>query len=227
MDLRHLWLLGALGAAACGGSSAGAPPLAPPPDRATRATLVGPLCADGQCRCRSEDDADEVGTPEAGKKRYEIRLGPADHELWASLDDMVLYKDRERATACFYVDLAPGVHPMRVRGVDESPLGFQVQVAEQGGDGERLWWYDTFAAACGAPGPCDKAALDEVLAGVRGKKGKLDACGSTKIKEVAWHTGRAPDVGGLTDVELRLALQIYGFAPSHPPGDPACLDGAR
>src|SRR6266545_7118199 len=71
----------------------------------TEAMLVGPLCRGESCRCRAGDD--DAGRPAPGHKRFEIRLGPSDDPLWALVDGMVLFKSRENADACFYVDLKP------------------------------------------------------------------------------------------------------------------------
>src|SRR5690606_24104204 len=97
-------------AGACGG--AGPPALRPVPAPITRATLVGPLCAGEDVKCRCREPGEDIGAPDPGLKRYEIRLGPTGDELWATLDDMVFYKGKERAEECFYVDLRPGKHPV-------------------------------------------------------------------------------------------------------------------
>jgi hypothetical protein len=217
--------LAALSLLACSGGAATAPPLAAVPDRATRATLAGPLCEGASCQCR--EGVVDAGRPDAGKKRFELRLGPADHEVWATVDEMVLYKSRERATDCFYLDLLPGVHHVKLRGAGEPAVGFQASISEQGGTDGQAWWYDTFLFACGSPGPCDRAALDDFKRSMGGHGGKLDPCGSTKVKRAGWHSGRMPDHGSPTDLEVGLELHVYGFAPAHPPGDPSCTGAAE
>jgi hypothetical protein len=206
-------------ALACGGSTQ-VEPLSPAPDPATRATLAGPLCDQGRCTCRSDDAG--AGAPAAGLKRFEIRLGPAEHALWATIGDMVFYKDRERATDCFYVDLGPGRHPVSLRGASDAGVAFRAAISEQGGDEERPFWYETFDFACGAPGACDRAELERFLASVQGKQGKLDPCGSTKARGITWHSSRMPEAGGPTDLRVAFELDVHRFAPSLPPGDPGC-----
>lgn len=207
--------------AACAGGTT-APPLPPLPDRATRATLSGPLCASESCSCKAADDA--PGRADPGAKRFEVRLGPAEHELWATIDGMVLFKGRERATDCFYVDLRPGVHQVAIRGAHDGGVGFRAAISEGGGDAARAWWYDTFAFACGSPGPCDRSALRDLEAEVAGKRGKLDPCGSTKVKKIRWHSGQLLHGGLPDDLQVSLELQVYDFAPGHPPGAAACTE---
>jgi hypothetical protein len=211
--------LGAIGCVACGGAEQ--PAMRPLPPRVTRATLAGPLCEDQEvaCTCRGPDAATDAGAPGAGLKRYELRLAAVDSELWATLDDMVFYKSPERAEECFYVDLQPGKHPVSLRA--EAPKGFaaRLTIAEQGAQG----WYDTFTFHCGAPGHCSMADLDAWDAWLRGRKGKVhDPCGSTKVRELRWQTGRVPDRVYPDALALDLVLDIYRFTPAHGPGDPAC-----
>jgi hypothetical protein len=222
MPLRApLAALLALVATGCSGGAAAIEPLPPAPEPTTRATLAGPLCDGAVCTCSSEEG--DAGRPDAGKKRFEVRLGPAEHELWATIDGMVLYKSKERATDCFYVDLAPGDHAVALRGASASGVGFEARIAEQGGAAsDAWWWYGTFGFACGAPGVCDRRTLDEFIGGLRGKHGKLDPCGSTKVQGVSWRSGRMPDSGRPTDLEVDLRLEVYAFAPQNPPGHADC-----
>src|SRR4051794_10427845 len=80
----------------------------PPPPKDTHAVLAGPLCGDNRCSCRSEAGDGGAGVPDtAGKKRFEVRLGPSPYELWLTINkSTVLYKSPERAEVCFYVDLS-------------------------------------------------------------------------------------------------------------------------
>jgi hypothetical protein len=220
-NLAVLCVLAGTGIAlGCGGGSQQVEALPPPPERGTRATLAGPLCGEAICTCREGDD--DAGRAEDGTKRYEIKLGPAEHEMWATVGTMLLYKSRERATDCFYLDLRPGIYEVAVRGASDEAVGFQAAISEQGGEGETTWWYDTFRFACGAPGPCDRAALDEFTRSTQGKRGKLDPCGSTKVKEIGWHSGRMPDHGSPTDLRVAMKLHVYAFDPGQPPGSAAC-----
>lgn len=209
---------------ACGGGTARDVPTMPePPPRMTRATLAGPLCQGTTCRCK-KDDAD-AGVPEvAGVKRYEVVLGPSDNELWATVNGMVLYKSVERATECFYLDLAsPGDHPVTLRARGEAGFGARLTIRELQASGPA--WYSTFEFVCGAPGACRVDQLRDFRASLaRYKRGIHDPCGSTKIQGLEWDTGRMPDVSVPADLYLQLRLKPYKFAPDKPPGHADCKD---
>lgn len=216
----------ALGALAllttCGGS--GAAGLAPLPPRVTRATLAGPLCegmeVHCQCRAPATEDAPHggsAGEPEPGFKRYEIRLGPTEDELWATVDDMVFYKTRERGEECYYVDLRPGKHPVTLRAQAAAGFAARMTIAEQGA----LGWYDTFTFDCSTPNRCAMADLRDWDEAVRARP-IHDPCGSTKIRDIRWQTGRVPDRLHPDEIQLDLVLDIYRFTPEHGPGDAAC-----
>ena len=229
LQLTPLLSAAAAALAACSGAQ-GQEPIAAAPEPRTQAVLAGPLCQGDRCSCR-QGDAD-AGAPEAGAKRFEIRLGPSDDPLWATVDGMVLFKSRERADACFYVDLTPGEHPVTLRGQGDGGLSAAITIAEQGGGGEDgepgpTWWYSTFDFTCGAPGVCaveDIRAWKEQVAALAGKH---DPCGSTKVKGITWETGRMPDRAHPDDLLLELQLEVYKFRPEHPPGSSACDEGAE
>jgi hypothetical protein len=209
----------AVAAAACGGAEPSA--MRPLPARNTRATLVGPLCDGDDVKCACREPGQDIGAPDPGFKRYEIRLGPTGNELWATLDDMVFYKSGERAEECFYVDLRPGRHPMSVQAAGERGFAVRLVVAEQGAQG----WYDTFVFDCKTPGHCSMADLDEWHAWVQAREGNVfDPCGSTKVRDIRWQTGRVPDQQHPDALEVGLVLDVYKFTPSLAPGDPACAD---
>lgn len=206
-------------AAACSGSQS-APRIPEPPAPETRATLAGPLCESDGCRCKSAT-GDDAGTPAEGVKRYEVVLGPSENQLWATVDDMVLYKSRERATECFYVDLRPGKHAVTLRAHEEDHFGARLKIAEQGK--ASLWWYDTFDFYCGAPGLCSLEGLDSWKAdAARFEQGKHDPCGSTLIRGVTWQTGTVPDLLHPSELLLELTLDVYEFVPEQPPGHESC-----
>lgn len=208
--------------AACGGSTTRTQPELPPlPPPGTRATLAGPLCEGDTCKCRGETG--DPGTPDSkAVKRYEIEIGPVDNEMWVTVDDMVLYKSRERATECFYVDLtSPGEHKVTIRAHGEPAFGARVTIREIGVDPKS--YYDTFTFGCGGPGACDQPQLRDWRDGLRRyTRGVHDPCGSTKIKGIEWDTGEMPDATLPSDLYVKLVLQPYAFAPKHPSGDPAC-----
>lgn len=210
----------ALSLAACAGSQK-YEPLPDPPQPETRATLSGPLCDASGCRCRSA--ADEAGEPPPDFKRFEFQLGPTSNEFWVTVDDMVLYKTKQRAESCFYLDLRPGEHRVTLRASGEEGFGARVAVSEQGAEGP--WWYDTFEFSCGAPGRCDKDTLDAWKKRTDQLGSKHDPCGSTKISGVTWQTGKMPDLRHPSDILLELTLDVYRFTPENPPGADECAAG--
>jgi hypothetical protein len=214
----HRTILAAACLASACSSSVQNDPIPIPPEQLTVATLSGPLCRDKVCRCRTDEAS--AGTPDAGFKRFEFRLGPTGDELWATVGDMVLYKSRERATDCFYIDLLPGTHRVSLRARGESGFGAALAVSELGVKGP--WWYDTFAFTCGAPGLCDQETLRAWKASIAELGSKHDPCGSTKIAGVTWQTGTMPDDLHPGEMLLQFTLQVYEFVPEHGPGDESC-----
>lgn len=227
--LRWISSLPVVVVAACGGAGSGAPTgvtqvtIAPPPDGVTRATLSGPLCEGEVCTCRDPAAPADggAGVPDAAVKRFEIRVGPAEHELWVTLDDMVLYKSTARAEDCFYVDLGPGDHRMGLRASHGGGVSAKVTVKEYGP--ATASWYDTFEFACGAPGVCAHDELDAYKASLAVyKRGIHDPCGSVKIKQIGWDTGRAADQLHPDDLQVGWTLDIFDFPARKPHGDPSC-----
>jgi hypothetical protein len=201
----------------CSGSQT-APRVPEPPAPETTAALVGPLCSGTRCTCRSEDA--DIGKAPAGYKRFEVVLGPNQHELWATIGDQVFYKSLERAQECFYVDLPAGEHPVELQAQGEAGFGARLKISEKG---EGAWWYDTFEFACGAPGLCDHDGLDSWKRRIaQYKEGKHDPCGSVRVLGIDWQTGRMPDMLHPEDFLLQATLKVYKFAPKHPPGDSSC-----
>lgn len=225
--VRAVLVGAAVAAAGCAGAQRPAP-IPRPPAPATRATLVGPLCDAGHCKCRQDVPGGDAGKPPKGRKRYEIRLGPTGNELWATVDDMVLYKSKERATACFYVDLTPGAHAVTLRAHEPHGFGARIAISELGAKGP--WWYHTFLFDCGAPGTCDRNELAEFRTQVvrveHSERHLFDPCGSTKVRRIHWQIRRMPDDLHPSDLLLRLVLDVYKFAPQHPSGNPACAGRA-
>ena len=210
---------------ACGGGGPKREVIAitPPPEPMTRATLVGPLCKPEVCACRDPGAPADggAGVPPAGVKRFEIRLGPSEHELWLNLDDMVLYKSTARAEDCFYVDLPDGEHHLALRAHRFGGLSAAVRVSEYGAATQS--WYDSYAFGCGVPGACTVDELDEYKAGLsRYPRGIHDPCGSVKVRGLSWDTGVSPDQVHPDDLWLGLTLKIFDFTPKEASGDPAC-----
>jgi hypothetical protein len=202
-------------------------PMSPVPAKATSGMLAGNLCTADGCKCRDLTAPGDggVGVPEAGKKRFEIRLGPSSQPLWATLPTgagtTVLYKSPERADACFYVDLTPGVHPMELRASAPEGVSAQWSIHEYGQAAGS--WYDTFNFNCGAPGVCSFTELDDAkprYAAV--KKGVHDRCGSTRIKSLTWDTGKAPDQLHPSELVVRVGVDVRKFMPTQAHGDSTC-----
>lgn len=206
--------------AGCGASTRQTREFGELPPRVTTATLAGPLCEGQQCRCR-EPGRDPGVAQQPGTKRYELRLGPVENELWLKVNSMVFYKSRERATECFYIDLPAGKHPVSLRGKGEYGFAARLSISEIG----KLGLYDTFEFGCGGPGMCSFDQLEEWKSSLaRYKRGAHDPCGSTKIRNIDWHTGKPPDNVHPSELELDLVLHVYEFVPERASGDSSCAD---
>jgi hypothetical protein len=191
--------------------------IGPPPDRLTRGTMSGPLCAGGQeCACRDASAPGDggAGVPTDGSKRFEIRL-TSPNELWATVRDNRLYKSAERAEACFYLDLPPGDTAIELRA--SSPNGVSAGWAIRELGTQTKSWYDTFRFDCGNPGVCSFDELDEKK--VEYKDPKRDRCGSVKIKGLTWDTGRSPDLLHPNELLVRATLSVYKFVPARAHGE--------
>jgi hypothetical protein len=225
MATRQLLVLASLlGPAACGGDRPMVK-IGPPPAKATTGALAGPLCSGEGCTCMTSPQ--DAGAPEgAGLKRFELRLGPTPHDLWVTLPGHVLYKSAERPEMCFYVDLGPGAHSIELRASQPNGVSAALAIGELGAKTKSA--YDTFRFSCGSPGGvCSFEELDRKKAEYRQdtKKNTRDPCGSTKVKEVVWDTGRAPDHLVPNELVMRFVLQVYKFEPDKPHGDPSCGAG--
>jgi hypothetical protein len=209
--------------AACGGAQQQVE-IDPPPMAMTRATLSGPLCEAEVCQCRDDQQPADggAGAPDVpGVKRFEFRLGPAANPLWLTVDGMVLYKSEQRALDCFYLDLRPGPHKVTLRASRDGGLSAAFSVSEYGATAKS--WYDTFRFSCGSPGACAHDELDEEKARFASYgRGVHDNCGSVKVKDIAWDTGRAPDNVHPSDLQLELTLDVYKFPPRFGKGADQC-----
>jgi hypothetical protein len=213
-------------AAACSGS-AHQIEIGPPPPRLTQGVLVGPLCTGDGCKCR---DVAAPGDGGAGypddeqHKRFEVRLGPSPHELWAKVGNTLLYKSAEQPERCFYVDLPSGVTSVELRASQPSGVSADWTIRELGAHTKS--WYDTFHFACGAPGACSFQELDDQRQQLATyKHGVQDLCGSVKIKGLTWDTGRSPDEQHPSELLVRLGLDVYKRLPTQLHGDPSCGNG--
>ncbi len=219
--MRRQILVLALVLASCSGGGHQISIGAPPPPRTT-GTLAGPLCEYDHCTCA--DAQHDPGVADGARKRFELRLSSA-QQLWLTLPgDTVLYKTAEKAEICFYVDLAPGQHRMSLRASDKNGVSAEVKVHEIGAKTKSR--YDTFHFECGNPGVCSFEELDALKASYATfERGLHDACGSTRIKNIGWDHGKAPDGSHPSDLVVEATLDVYKFAPWKPHGDPTCGEG--
>lgn len=213
------------------GGCATAPPFSPHyPPRTTLTLAASPGCAGHRCRCRpleGEQLAEENIAP--GTKRFELRLPRSTSDIWVEVEGRgVLFKPGALADpACAYVDLAPGKHRVVVRAENrDAEVGLQagLTVSEYGtaaGPG----WYRSFHLACGhAASRCTRAELSSWRAfQARLPRGVLDPCGSVMVKNVAFGGRRAERLDReYQDMTVRFTLQVYEFAPHHPPASERC-----
>ena len=232
---RRLWLHGAmlryssiaLGLVACqqGPTHPRQVTIAPPPAPTTVATLVGPLCEAQKCTCRAANAPADggAGVPDDGVKRFELRVGPSEHDLRVTVDDMVLYKSTARAEDCFYVDLGAGDHTVGLRASHPGGISARLAISEYAP--ATTSWYETYRFSCGSPGVCSHEEMDQYKASLaKYQRGIHDPCGSVKIKGITWDTGEAPDQHHPDDLVVGLTLDLYDFAPKHAHGDPVCAN---
>jgi hypothetical protein len=201
---------------------------APLPPAVTQATLAGHRCASGDfCACRAPDGADdaEKAPPAEGLKRFEVRVASSDGQAWVTIDGRErLYKSPERAEDCYYLDLAPGDHTVSLRAKSQTEaggVGAALSVSEY--NAKNGLWYDAFRFGCGAPGACAKEQIEDWKAAVEKDRTKMwDPCSATKIRSLAWETGRMPDALHPEEIKVTFTLKIATNPPSRPPRDPEC-----
>jgi hypothetical protein len=215
-----------------GCSAAAKNPTFPPlPPTETKALLVGARCHGDKCVCRDAGTNDkEESPPAAGMKRFEFRVGTGPGRAWITVDGQDhLYKSSETAEECYYLDLNQGTHHIEVRTHATEPqggFGVALKVSEHGP--KDAWWYDTFHFQCGMPGPCSTEDLhDWKQAMEKLYRHEQDPCGSVKIHNANWITGRVPDAQHPEEIDLTFDLRVYPFAPHMAPGDAACKKGGE
>jgi hypothetical protein len=197
----------------------------PPPEALTVATLSGPLCEGASCRCSQVPG--DAGLPDTTRlKRFELRI-ETPGELWVTIGSgagaMRLYKSSQRVTECFYVDLTAGDHPVSLRGHAIGGFAAGLHISELAKIGDAPSAYATFDFTCGGPDPCTLDRLAEFKKSLaRFPRSIHDPCGSVKIRQIAWETGKAPDQMTPEDLELSMVLDVYNFPPKSAHGDPAC-----
>lgn len=171
------------------------------------------------------DAAPTVAAPSA--RRVELRLRSS-HELWLRVGEWTFVKDRERAEACFYIDLpmTPGVgqsYPVELRASNPDGVAAGLVVSELGAAARA--WYRTLSWSCGAPGACSFDELEAEKAEVSraaAERRLYDPCGSLQVLGLRWDSRVAPDHQYPGDLTLAFTLRASGRVPEKAPGDPSC-----
>ena len=212
-------------AAACGASTSQIS-IGPPPPATTAGVLAGPLCAGDRCNCHDDTSGADGGAGVPGDeahKRFEIRL-KSPQAIWATVGQARLYKSAEKAEACFYVDLPAGETAVELRAHDPNGASAAWEIHELGTKTKS--YYDTFSLNCGVPGVCSFEDLDRAKSEyAQLKRNVHDLCGSTRIKQLTWDTGKAPDELHPNELLVRLHLDVYTWAPWKEHGDSSCGHG--
>ncbi len=200
------------------GCGAGAPAAAPK----TVAQLAGPRCHGDACACRSKGGAEaEEAAP--GKRRYEVRVESAPGVVWVHVDGNQLYAP-EATAACFYLDLAPGDHTVKLHGsrsADPGLVGATMGVAEHNPKGP--WWYDVFSFQCGNPGVCTVDALKEWKTEVNEDRKRLtDPCSGTRITGLNYNFEHMPGNEAATAVDVDFVLHVKPKSLDLPPRSEEC-----
>lgn len=201
---------------------------APTPEERTMATLAGHRCQTGDfCQCRQVGNAEDVEkTPPAeGHKRFELRVKSSEGRAWVTIDGKeTLFKSMERIEDCFYLDLPFGEHTVSVRAKADQQaggVGAGLKVSEFGPQTNA--WYDVFSFTCGAPGPCDKDSLVDWKHRAEADRREIwDPCSSSKVKGVAWETGRMPDSLHPEELTVSFSMKLYKHSPRFQPRDETC-----
>lgn len=241
-DFGHLFLAAAaLTTVACAGPSASAPasegarPAAAvasaPSETGSRANLGGSRCHGAVCACRSRTgDPAEKQPPDEGHKRFELRLGAGGGP--ATLTSPTLGElSSGPGEACFYIDVVPGTtHEVtfvaRERRPEEgvSPV---LEIAEYGPKGP--WWYDVLVVKCagGPGGHCNREGADAWSAELKTRKrGRIDPCGSSVIKDLKWDTTGGTGVrelGLFADFKVTFTMEVKKFATQFKTGSTECV----
>lgn len=205
----------------------------PPEPKDGPLQAAGARCQGGVCKCRPVDDFGRgtegntavEGDVAPGKKRFEFRTGRGFENVRVTIDNQgTLVKDTTQVEpTCGYVDLPPGRHAIKLRVVatDKSQgIHPRLLIGEYGT--KVADWYDIFAFACGATGPCIKDDmklwLDQASAVPRGL---FDKCSSTRVEGLRWSVEHSPEQT-LEDLTLELVLHVYKFEPRFKHGTPSC-----
>jgi hypothetical protein len=207
-------------------------PHATPVEAGARANLGGARCHDAVCSCRSRGSGDdkESQPPDAGHKRFEIRLGAGGGPATLSsptLGELAAGPDE----TCFYVDVVPGTtHEVTFLAKErrhEEGLTPELEIAEYGPKGP--WWYDVLVVKCdsGPGGHCNRDAADAWSAEAKTRKrGRVDPCGSAVVKGLKWDTTGGTgyrEAGLFADFRITFTLEVKKFPTQFQPGSTECV----
>ena len=188
-------------------------------------------CTNQECTCRSldSDSNQEEESIAPGRKRFEFRLPRSTSAIWVLVDDKRYFKPTSSiAPSCFYLDLTPGVHKVKLLAEHGDPeIGLQagLTVYEHG---PKLgpYWYRVLHFTCGnGANRCTAhrlAAWSDMQRAL--PKGALNRCSSTRVRRVRFSGSRLPDYAHPTYQRLVLALElkVYNFEPYRQPDDSSC-----
>jgi hypothetical protein len=245
-DFGHLFvvvssLCASLGAAGCAAPSAAgakgeatavAAPVPAKTTGAVGANLAGARCHGDICVCRSRlEDPAEKSPPDAGHKRFEIRVGAGGGPATFSSPTLgELASVGGAGESCFYIDVVPGtaheVSFVAREAKAEEGVSPVLEVAEYGPKGP--WWYDVLRVKCEGPGGhCNREAADAWSADAKSRKrGRVDPCGSSVISHLRWDTTGGTGVrelGIFSDFTVSFTIEVKKFATQFPSGSTECV----
>jgi hypothetical protein len=247
-DFGHLFLvlpslLAGLGGAGCAAPSASgskaepatvAAAPAPPVVKtgARGANVAGARCHGDVCECRTRGaEAKETSPPDAGHKRFEIRVGGGGGPATFSSPTLgELSSAGGSGESCFYVDVVPGTtHEVSFVAREaraEEGVSPVLELAEYGPKGP--WWYDVLVVKCDGPGGrCNRDAADAWSAVAKSRKrGRVDPCGSSVITHLRWDTSGGTGTRELSvfkDFTVSFTLEVKKFATAFAPGSTECV----
>jgi hypothetical protein len=237
-------LLASFGAAGCAAPSASgasraavepaAAPSVPTEAGARGANLAGARChgpgAACTCRVRAQDPR-ETSPPDAGHKRFEIRVGAGGGPATFSSPTLGdLSSVGGAGESCFYVDVVPGttheVSFVAREAKAEEGVSPVLEIAEYGAKGP--WWYDVLLVKCDGPGGhCNREAADAWSADAKSRRrGRVDPCGSSVITHLRWDTSGGTgnrELGVFQDFTVAFTMEVKKFATQFAPGSTECV----